>query len=332
MLHDAAVKAGAIVQFDAGVVNVETYPPRVTLTDQNVLKADLIIGADGPRSITRRTLFGEERIKLEGHSLFTAVVPRKLVEDDALVGNYINPSLLEFPLWLGSSRHGEAMLMRDGTEFALNIFYPDSEIPIDAGDTWEGEPMQGWRPSSNDPVLQRLIDLCPDMRRLKLFIREELEDWIDESSRLLLIGNAAHPVLPCWSQSCAINLEDAETLGVLLSHINDIDQLPVLIEGFQELRKPKYRFVQDKSWWQSVESMWLAPGPEQKARDEMLRKQQDDGDWDESMLQQQFDGLWAAFGYNAREAAENWWATWGILKERSKGNMGTSTTCRGTTA
>ena len=71
MLYDAAVKAGARIHLDTGAVNVEMDPPRVTLMDQSVLEADLVIGADGPRSIARRVLLGDECLEFEGHSLFT---------------------------------------------------------------------------------------------------------------------------------------------------------------------------------------------------------------------------------------------------------------------
>jgi salicylate hydroxylase len=40
--------------------------------------------------------------------------------------------------------------------------------------------------------------------------------------------------------------------------------------------------------------------------------------WDDAMLRQQWDEISDAFGYNAREQAEDWWVKWGALGERSK--------------
>jgi len=42
--------------------------------------------------------------------------------------------------------------------------------------------------------LQRLLDIPADYQRIRLFHRECAEDWTDESGRLLLIGEAAHPL------------------------------------------------------------------------------------------------------------------------------------------
>ena len=40
--------------------------------------------------------------------------------------------------------------------------------------------------------------------------------------------------------------------------------------------------------------------------------------WDEGMLREQWDTISEVFGYNAREAAEDWWVNWGLLRESSK--------------
>lgn len=42
--------------------------------------------------------------------------------------------------------------------------------------------------------LQRLLDIPADYQRVRLFHRESAEDWSDESGRLLLMGEAAHPL------------------------------------------------------------------------------------------------------------------------------------------
>ena len=39
--------------------------------------------------------------------------------------------------------------------------------------------------------------------------------------------------------------------------------------------------------------------------------------WDEDKMRMQWEQICEVLGYNAREAAEDWWVSWGILRERS---------------
>ncbi|EIW83388.1 FAD/NAD(P)-binding domain-containing protein [Coniophora puteana RWD-64-598 SS2] len=320
MLYKAAVNIGVNIRFGKRVVNVETdlERPRVTLADRTILEADLIIGADGPNSFVRRTLFGDGPVNFEGHTLFTGVIPMELIKKDTELSNLCRSDRAEWPIWIDSSRHSEGALVRNETEFALHVFYPNDELSAADDSCWEGKPVPGRPPNTIDPKLHRLVDMCPEMHRQKLIIRQGPEEWTDDSGKIILIGQAAHPIHPCWVLSCSVHLEDAETLGTLLSRITDLDQLPGLLEGFQEVGGRRARYIRDISWQEIVGPLWLSPGPARNMRDEALRKADDDSDWDDAMMRKQFDGFYAALGYNARDAADDWWTTWGLLRERSK--------------
>jgi len=321
MLYNAAVNAGVNICFSEQVVNVETdlECARVILADRTIVEADLIIGADGPNSFVRKTLFGDGPVKFEGHTVFTGVIPMELIKNDIELSSLCRSDRAEWPIWVGSSRHSEGALVRDETEFALHIFYPNDELSAADDSCWEDKPVPGRPPKTINSKLQRLVDMCPEMRRQKLIIREGPEEWTDDSGKIILIGQAAHPIHPCWILSCVVHLEDAETLGTLLSRITDLDQLPGLLEGFQEVRERQTDHIRDTAWKETVGSLWLPPSPARDVRDEALRRVDDDSDWDDAQMRQQFDGFYAALGYNAREAAEDWWMTWGLLRERSKG-------------
>ena len=40
--------------------------------------------------------------------------------------------------------------------------------------------------------------------------------------------------------------------------------------------------------------------------------------WDDVKLRQQWDEFSEIFGYSAKEVAESWWVSWGVLEESSK--------------
>ena len=88
-LYDAAIDAGVHVQFNKRAVDVTTNPPRVTLSDQTVLEADLVIGADRSQSVTRKVMLGGGGAEPKGHTIFTGSVPTRLMKMDALLAHMV---------------------------------------------------------------------------------------------------------------------------------------------------------------------------------------------------------------------------------------------------
>lgn len=71
MLYRAAINAGARITYGATVTSVHANPPRVELHDGTVLKADMVVGADGPRSTVREAVGGWSSEEVpEGHSAY----------------------------------------------------------------------------------------------------------------------------------------------------------------------------------------------------------------------------------------------------------------------
>jgi len=149
------------------------------------------------------------------------------------------------------------------------------------------------------------------------------------------MGEAAHPLYvstyeiripisdnnfskPCVLQSCSMQIEDAEVLGTLFSRLRAWDQLPHLAEAFQELREPRTRAIYAKET-KAFDTVWVGPGPQREARDQALHGMMVEGHkgWDETKMRWQWDEICEVFGYNARDAAEDWWVMWGMLRERS---------------
>ncbi|OJA10682.1 hypothetical protein AZE42_01049 [Rhizopogon vesiculosus] len=310
MLHRAAVSAGARITYNTPVAKVHANPPRVELQDGTVLKADMVIGADGPRSTVREAVVGwqDEEVP-QGHSAYVATIPRDVLKDD--------PELLDltryredkrdYPIWTGDSRHVIAFTVAGGTEFAIHAFLPDCEVDgIDEQDGWDVNIPREKLPFHFEPKLQRLLDIPADYQRVRLFHRESAEEWSDESGRLLLMGEAAHPLYPCVIQSCSMQLEDAEVLGSLFSRLRDWDQVPHLAEAFQELREARTRAIYAKET-RAFGTLWVPPGPQRDARDTAFHRMMVEGHkgWDENNMRWQWDEIWEVFGYNARDAAED---------------------------
>jgi salicylate hydroxylase len=124
---------------------------------------------------------------------------------------------------------------------------------------------------------------------------------------------------PVSNQNTAMVVEDAAVFGALFSRLRRWDQVPSLMEAYQDIRQARTEFVaaQDLT---TANMCWIAPGPDRDARNEAMRRNMNQGReaWDDKMLQDQWDSFSEVFGYDALDAAADWWVGWGMLGEMAK--------------
>lgn len=92
-----------------------------------------------------------------------------------------------------------------------------------------------------DPRVQKIIRLCNHIKRWPLFIHDPLPTWV--RGRVVLIGDAAHPMLPFGGQGATQGMEDAAVLGILLQHQKS-DKLEDVLALFETIRKNRATRVQ----------------------------------------------------------------------------------------
>jgi len=155
-----------------------------------------------------------------------------------------------------------------------------------------------------------------------------IENWSDESNRIVLVGEAARPIHPCGMQASSLSVESAAVLSTLLSYVRGFDHIPLLVRAYETIRRDRSDFLGRVEMMNMTQTMF-PPGPERTARDEEMQKLLHAGqaNWDDDA----YLGLWGhlcqIWAYNAFDAADDWWAQWGLLRERSLGqpdpNVGT---------
>ena len=88
LLYRLATEAGAQVEFGVTVTDVQPGDPEpsVTLADGRTLMADLVIGADGPTSIVRRTVIEmDDEAEPSGYTAFGGIIPAsEMLKDSEL--------------------------------------------------------------------------------------------------------------------------------------------------------------------------------------------------------------------------------------------------------
>ncbi|KAI0730570.1 FAD/NAD(P)-binding domain-containing protein [Earliella scabrosa] len=324
LLHKLATDAGASIRLDTEVVSIQQGlrdrpGPSVTLGDGKILTADLVVGADGCRSRVRDAVLEEEdRPEPSGMSFYTGAASAEDVRSDPELGRYLHNE--EWPIWMGDRTGLYATAVRSGAELSFMLFsFRGSKDYKEGGNEGWDEKHQAEELLSEEqcPIVRRLVKMAPHLVRTQWMSRPNaVEDWVDSSGRMVLVGDAAHPTIPGGTHSTSLAVEDAVVLGCLLSHIRAIDQLPTFLSAYEELRRQRcatlvYADVRNTMM------MSLPPGAEADARDAQMGQTLDDSDMDEGALKAQFEEFAEVFLYDAGDAAEEWWINWGRFHDNA---------------
>jgi 2-polyprenyl-6-methoxyphenol hydroxylase-like FAD-dependent oxidoreductase len=86
------------------------------------------------------------------------------------------------------------------------------------------------------PYARRLLELGQEWRTWVLCDRDPVAEWVD--GRVVLLGDAAHPMLQYAAQGACMALEDAVLLGDLVDGRAAAD-LPPLLEKFRDERRER---------------------------------------------------------------------------------------------
>lgn len=316
LLHRLATEAGAEIIFGAKVAEVTPGEPRpsITLESGETYEGDMVIGADGPNSFVREVVLGDdnEAGNPSGFSVLGAVIPGELMKGDPQLEEWISND--EWPIFMGNNRSMCAHPVSAKKEFAVQLYWPDEDAgPEESTADWfDVIPTDQIKMDDCGAIsdsVKKLLTMTPSFVRTRwLEYPEKFDYWSDESGRVVLIGESAHPWFPGGTHGPAMALEDAAVFAALFSRLRREDQISAFVSAFQEIREARVVEVRrmDVS---NAALVRMPPGPERDQRDESLRHAR--GEWDDGLLQREFEGVAALFGYEALDAADEWWVNWG---------------------
>ncbi|TBU24709.1 hypothetical protein BD311DRAFT_671189 [Dichomitus squalens] len=316
ILHRLATDAGAIVDFHAEVTSVqqgteEDPKPAVTLATGEIIKADVLVGADGCKSLVRKVVLEEEDCAEPVRmTLYTGVIDAKDMVTDPDLAPYISSDEWAIGMSPGRCMMGHPVAAR--TQYAIHLFYWDKldRLPQGGEESWEDLcSIDGISTSdAYGPAFQTMLKLTTNLIRTQWKNHENTVEWVDSTGRMVLLGDAAHPSFPGGTHSISLAIEDAVVLGSLFSHLSTIDQVPSFLGAYQELRQRRCELVMaaDVS---NARMMTFPDGPLADKRNADMRAKNDD--WDEGTLKAQFEEIAEIFAYDAGDAAEEWWVNWG---------------------
>lgn len=196
-LVDRAKALGVQVRLGAKVDNIDFDEPSLTLESGEILKADLLIGADGLWSKCRERFLatmGKQDAPLPTGDLAYRIMLHLDDVKDVELRDWISKPSCQF--WIGPGSHVVAYSLRNGTQFNLVLLAPDDlpdNVARQPGSLDEMKQLFAhW-----DPMLRRFLDEVKTVDKWKLMHRPELESWISDKSNFVFVGDSCHPMLPC---------------------------------------------------------------------------------------------------------------------------------------
>ncbi|KAK1996669.1 FAD binding domain-containing protein [Colletotrichum falcatum] len=267
-LYQRAVDLGVTVHLNSKVSDYDPETPCATLANGQKFTADLVVAADGLKSSARGLLPSNQVASpnYTGFAVYRATVDvakmRKIPEVAWILDK---PGV---HMWIGENRHVMTYTIAAGQSFNMVLSHKDHRDPS----TWQEKPQeeilremraefQGW-----DSQLTKIIGLIDTTIKWPLMGGTLLENWVADSGRLVILGDAAHAMLPYMSQGAAMAVEDGAALAVTLHGISGREQLRLALEVFQKERKTRTSMMQEASMVNAV-LLHFKDGPEQRARD-----------------------------------------------------------------
>ena len=206
---------------------------RVVLKDGTIEDADLAIGADGIHSTIRNQMLGPDAPHFTGNIAWRALVPAERL------GKLAPPAT--GCIWVGCGKHAVTTRVRAGE---LVNFIGVVERSDWKKESWQTEGSKqdaltdfvGW-----DQRLLSVIQHAKTLHKWALFDRPPLPYWHEK--HVVLLGDAAHPMLPSMAQGAVQSIEDAYMLAQCLKEAKD-DGIPRAIANYFDERIKRVTKVQ----------------------------------------------------------------------------------------
>ncbi len=242
-LHDLlAARVGAlkpdVIHLDKRVTGFTEGDDGVVLrfADGTRARGDLLIGADGLKSVVRDGICGAMPAFYTGNAVWRLIVPRAQLPRD-----FIEQVM---SVWMGPGRHAVGYYIRGGALFNFAGSVETEDVSEESWTTrlpWETlmADFSGW-----NRTVQTIIELADREAcyRWSLFRRPVPDVW--SSACATILGDAAHATLPYLAQGAAMAIEDG---AVLARALDQADALADALELYQRNRIERTRRVVDQS-------------------------------------------------------------------------------------
>ncbi|KAJ5340078.1 hypothetical protein N7452_006806 [Penicillium brevicompactum] len=256
-LKNAAVsskRAGdpVLVRTSSRVTGCDVVNGIVNLDGGESIQGDLIVGADGIHSVLRKHVIVDSATPIfTGHSAYRLMVPTEVLErEEPEFCSKINP---REPFTSMIVAHNCRLIMgpgRQGEVYGIVALVPDDQMNEDPAlkQSWVSEgDLEKMLHTFHDfpPWVTRIFRHSVDLGLWQLRDMDPLKIW--HRGRVILIGDAAHAMLPTQGQGASQAIEDSEALGSFFEGIHEspaFQDLSTILEDVFQSRHSRVSSIQ----------------------------------------------------------------------------------------
>jgi len=281
VFHQCAVDRGINIHFGKRVTALDESGTRpvLILEDGSHWSTDLVVAADGIRSRIRSLIFPGQHVDPVASDIvtFQFTIPKSVMESHEHLRELYRD---DFTVWLGPGHYVVASHNNTRGHYSVACF--------DNGHGALGEPGTWNEPGDvRDlrarfkmfaPQIQTLLSKVESCQKWRVAEGAVLAGYTSGNGTVILLGDAAHAMLPNAAQGLSQGIEDAAALAELLSFADSARDIPGLMRMYSAFRKPRVDIVKLFAHHNTM-SFALPNGPEQERRDRRLLQHthEDDG-------------------------------------------------------
>jgi salicylate hydroxylase len=195
-------------------------------------EADIVIAADGIHSTLQKYVVAPSPPEYSGVRAYRGLIPREKLPGWPEAAHMV---------WMGEGKHFIAYPVRSGRLLNYVGFVPIKDETAESwsatGDVEElAASFNGW-----DPRIARLLETVESCYWWGLYDRRPLASWTN--GRLVLLGDAAHAMLPHLGQGANQAIEDGIALAVFLEGRGP-NEVPDILPGYEKFRRARTDVIQ----------------------------------------------------------------------------------------
>jgi salicylate hydroxylase len=189
-----AGRLGVNLQLGSTAIGIDFANGVVRLKDKPNFQADLILGADGLKSLCRESLLGHvDPPHSTGDLAYRIVIKAEDMKQHLDLREFAEKPALNY--WMGPNGHVVCYLLQGGGLYNVVLICPD-DLPemlhTAKADLQEMRDFfKNW-----DPKLKTLLGIVQETTKWRLMDSEEMGTWSHPSGRFVLLGDACHATLP----------------------------------------------------------------------------------------------------------------------------------------
>lgn len=201
---------------------------QVKFSDGRTAIGDILIGADGIKSVVRKHVIGDDQPQFTGQVAWRITIPIDRIPKE------LRPDIVS-TIWCGPRNHAVMYYIRNASllNFAGCLQRPWEEESWTTKRPWSelDQDYRGWHPIVRAAVEAADKDQC---YRWALNNRQPVMTWTTQ--RTALLGDAAHATLPYMAQGTAMAIEDAAVLSRVLDGARPLQQA---LKVYEKHRAPR---------------------------------------------------------------------------------------------